>query len=106
MDTGKTFLQYEKEVAEFKLQLIRRMTKGTGPAAEEIGKRTFKITMAENVLAAAGRPLHIADIIAVAEKDLGVSLDRDSLSSALSKQVRKGKRFVRTDPNTFGLRQR
>ena len=106
MDTGKTFLQYEREVAAFKLQLIRRMTKSTGPADEEPGKRTSKITIVENVLAAAGRPVHIAEIIAVAEKDLGVALDRDSLSSALSKQVRKGKRFVRTDPNTFGLRQR
>lgn len=105
MDTAKTFLQYEREVAEFKLQLIRRLAKSAGPADEERGKRTSNIAVVENVLAAAGRPLHIADIIAVAEKDLGVSLDRDSLSSALSKQIRKGKRFVRTDPNTFGLRQ-
>ena len=105
MDTKKTFLQYEKEVAEFKLQLIRRLAKGAGPAPEERGKRTSNMETVENVLAAAGRPLHISQIIAVAQRDLGVSLDRDSLSSALSKQIRKGRRFVRTDPNTFGLKQ-
>ena len=105
MDTTEAFLQYEKEVAEFKLRLIRRMAKSTGTAEEETGKRTSNIAIVENVLATAGKPLHIAAIIAVAERDLGVCLDRDSLSSALSKQIRKGKRFVRTDPNTFGLRQ-
>jgi hypothetical protein len=105
MDATKAFLQYEKEVAEFKLQLIRRMTKSTGTGEEEPGKRTSHIAVVENVLAVAGKPLHIVDIIAVAERDLGICLERDSLSSALSKQIRKGKRFVRTDPNTFGLRQ-
>ena len=105
MDATKAFLQYEKAVAEFKLQLIRRMTRSTGRAEEEPGKRTSNIAVVENVLATAGKPLHIADIIAVAERDLGVCLDRDSVSSALSKQIRKGKRFVRTDLNTFGLRQ-
>ncbi len=105
MDTKNTFLQYEKEVAEFKLQLIRRLAKGAGPAHEERDKRTSNMETVENVLAAAGRPLHISEIIAAAQKDLGVFLDRDSLSSALSKQIRKGRRFVRTDPNTFGLKQ-
>lgn len=106
MDAKKTFLQYEREVAEFKLRLIRRLAKSAGPAAEEQDKRTSNMQAVENVLAAAGRPLHISEIIAAAQKDLGVCLDRDSLSSALSKQIRKGRRFVRTNPNTFGLKQR
>lgn len=105
MDPIETFLEYEKEVAEFKLQVIRRLAKGGGPAEMKRDKRTSNVTVVENVLRAAGSPLHVSEIIAAAEKDFGVFLDRDSLSSALAKQIRKGKRFVRTGPNTFGLRQ-
>jgi len=43
-------------------------------------------------------------ILQAAEKDFGLPLDRDSLSSAIVKQIRKGKRFVRIAPNTFGLK--
>ena len=106
MDGIELFFRYEKEVAEFKLQLIRQLGPPTPGAEAPRGKRTYNIGVVENVLAAAGMPLHVSQIIAAAERDFGVSLERDSLSSALVKQIRKGKRFVRTAPNTFGLRQR
>ena len=47
----------------------------------------------------------LTKVIAAVEKEFGVTLDRDSLSSAIIKQVHKEKRFVRVAPNTFGLRQ-
>ena len=62
--------------------------------------------MIEAVLLAADKPLHVSDIIADIEKEFSITLDRDSLSSAIIKQVRKEKRFVRVAPNTFGLRQK
>lgn len=105
MDPTKTFLEYEKEVAEFKLQLIRRLSEAGAPAEVKRETRTSQAAIVENVLRAVGNPLHISEIIAVAEKDFGAFLDRDSLSSALAKQIRKGKRFVRTGRNTFGLKQ-
>jgi len=104
MDGIDLFFWYEKEIAEFKLRLIRQLGQPTEPVEVPRRKRTYNIGIVENVLAAAGRPLHVSEIIAAAEKDFGVSLERDSLSSALVKQIRKGKRFVRTAPNTFGLR--
>jgi hypothetical protein len=33
-------------------------------------------------------------------------LDRESVVSALTKKVRKGEIFVRTGPNTYGLKDR
>ena len=99
------FLRYEQEVAQFKLDLIRRLTV-EAPTVEEAGKkRTYKISMVEAVLVAAGKPLHLKDIIAAIEKEFGITLDRDSLSSAILKNVRKEKRFIYVAPNTFGLRQ-
>jgi hypothetical protein len=99
------FLRYEKEVAQFKLDLIRRLASEDSDLEETPVKRTYKISMVESVLVAAGKPLHVNDIIAAIEKEFGIALSRDSLSSAIIKNVRNGKRFERVAPNTFGLRQ-
>ena len=104
MDEMELFFRYEQEVSEFKLQLIRRLARPSEPGETLEQKRTSNIQIVEHVLTAAGRPLHVSEIIAAAEKDFGVSLERDSVSSALGKQIRKGNRFIRTAPNTFGLR--
>jgi DNA-directed RNA polymerase delta subunit len=102
---NELFLRYEQEVALFKLDLIRRLS-NEAPALEEVRKkRTYKISMVESVLAAAGKALHLKEIIVAIEKEFGVTLDRDSLASAIIKNVRKEKRFVYVAPNTFGLRQ-
>jgi len=105
MNPIETFLLYEKEVAEFKLQVISRLTRSSGLVEKRPRRSTSNLSIVENVLRAAGKPLHISEIITAAHRQLGVSLDRDSLTSALGKQVRKGRRFVHTGPNTFGLRQ-
>jgi hypothetical protein len=41
-----------------------------------------------------------------AKEQYGVDLDRESIVSALTKKVKKGALFVRTGPNTFGLKGR
>lgn len=105
MKTRELFLQYEKEVAEFKLGLIKKLSEAGASLSKERPKRTSNISMVATVLKAAGKPLHVAAIIAAVEKQFGVLLDRDSLSSALIKQGRKGKRFMRVAPNTFDLIQ-
>lgn len=55
-----------------------------------------------NLLKAAGKPLHISEIIAQATA-AGLPLDRDSVVSALSKRIAHLDRFRRTAPNTFAL---
>ena len=105
MERDDLFLKYEKEVAEFKLGLIARLTREL-PAAKKTGtKRTSNFDMVEKVLSTAGKPLHMSEIVAAVKEEFGVLLDRDSLSSAMTKQIRKGIRFNRVAPNTFGLRQ-
>lgn len=105
MKPEELFLLYEKEVAEFKLELIRKLSGQATIPEKPRKKRTSNIAMVEAVLKNAGKPLHVGDIIAAVKEKFGHVLDRDSLSSALIKQVRKEKRFVRVAPNTFGLRQ-
>jgi hypothetical protein len=105
MKPQELFIQYEKEVAQFKLALIQRLSGETAVSAQAPKKRTSNLSMIEAVLLAAGKPLHVNEIIAAIEKKFSITLDRDSLSSAIIKQVRKEKCFVRVAPNTFGLRQ-
>ena len=105
MKPHELFLLYEKEVAQFKLELIRRLSGDVSTLEGARKKRTSNLSMIEAVLVAAGKPLHVNDIITSIEKEFGITLDRDSLSSAIIKQVRKEKRFLRVAPNTFSLRQ-
>ena len=65
-------------------------------------KSTSRIRLCSDVLAEAGRPLHVTAMIeALAAR--GVSATRDSLVSALTKQLAPHGPFVRTAGNTFGL---
>ncbi len=101
MDQFEPYLQYQKEIAESKLKIINRFQKEVQPKPK---KRTSKIEIAKNVLRIAGRPLHVSEIIQLAERDFQVALDRDSIVSAILKKVTAGKSFIRTAPNTFALK--
>jgi hypothetical protein len=101
MDQFESYLQYQKELAESKLTIINRFQKGIKPEL----KRTSKIGTVKNVLAIAGRPLHVTEIVQIAERDFEVDLDRDSIVSAILKKVKAGKSFIRTSPNTFALKE-
>ena len=102
MDQFESYLQYQKEITETKLKIINRFQKEVQPKQK---KRTSKIEIARNVLHIAGRPLHVSEIIRLAQRDFQVALDRDSIVSAILKKVNAGKSFIRTAPNTFALKE-
>ena len=102
MDEFKKYLLYQKEITQDKLKTINRFLKGVeGP----LNKRTSKIDIVEQVLQIAGRPLHISEIIEIANRDFHLQLERDSVVSIIVKKIKSGKQFVRTAPNTFGLKK-
>lgn len=88
------------------LRAVRKLRKSP-PEAEPVrpGKRMSQTDIAYDILKKARRPLHVQELIERARDSHGASLDRESLVSALVKRVARGDRFVRTDPNTFALRQ-
>ena len=100
MKDFERYLELQKDLAEAKLKVINRHLKGVKP--DHI-KRTSKIETVENVLRNAGRPLHISEIIEMAQKDFQTSLERDSVVSILIKKIKAGQKFKRTAPNTFTL---
>jgi hypothetical protein len=102
MEQFERFLAYERDIAEFKLKTINRFQKGLKPKPK---KRTSKAEVVEHVLRIAGRPLHISEIIQIANRDFQVQLERDSIVSILIKKIKAGQRFIRTAPNTFALKE-
>ena len=98
----KLYLQFQKAVTEFKLKTINQFLKGEKIKAD---RGTSKIKLVENVLRIAGRPLHISEIIEIAQRDFEAQLERDSIVSILTKKIKANQKFVRTAPNTFTLKQ-
>lgn len=65
-------------------------------------KSPSHVDMAEAVLRNAGHPLHAYELLEQIEKTYSVTINRESLVSALLKHVARG-RFVKTGKNTFSL---
>jgi hypothetical protein len=101
MDQFEDYLQYQKEVAEATLRIIDRFQ---GRAKEKPKKRTSNIEIIQHVLKTAGRPLHVSEIIDLAETQFQVTLERDSVVSAILKKIQAGKMFSKTGPNTFSVK--
>jgi len=102
MELFEQFLEYEKEITEYKLKTISRLQQGLEVKPV---KRTSKADIVEHVLQIAGRPLHVSEIIQIADRDFHVQLERDSIVSILIKKINAGQTFIRTAPNTFALKE-
>lgn len=101
MDQFDSYLQYHKEVVQAKLKIIERFQQ---QGQSQSKKRTSNIDIVHNVLKAADHPLHVSDIIKMAEQHYQVNLNRDSIVSAILKKINAGQTFIRTAPNTFALK--
>ena len=100
MDQFDLYLQYHKEVAQAKLKIIERFQQ---KGRRKPQKRTSNIDIVHNVLNSAGHPLHVSDIIKMAQEQHQVQLNRDSIVSAILKKINAGQTFIKTAPNTFAL---
>jgi hypothetical protein len=59
--------------------------------------------MAYDILTKAPKPLHATELLERIGKSFQVTVDRESLVSALTKKVMRGDRFIRTGKNTLGV---
>jgi hypothetical protein len=87
------------------LRAVRRLRQGDPPAPRSSrNKGLSQVDMAFDVLKKARSPLHISQLLDRIHSSFGVSVDRESLVSSLTKKVARNDRFLRTDKNTFALR--
>jgi len=98
------FLETMASCLEAQLRAVRRLRGGEEEDKPRV-RRKSQVDLVYDILLEAGRPLHVAEMIKRVEKAHGVRIERESIASALSKKVFKKDRFVRTDRNTFALRE-
>jgi hypothetical protein len=103
-EVKEVFLETMASCLEAQLRAVRRLRGGEQPDKPRV-RRKSQVDMVYDILLEAGRPLHVTEIIKRVEKAHGVRLDRESIVSALSKKLSRKERFVRTDRNTFALRE-
>lgn len=89
---------------EAQLRAVRRL-RHPPPAAEPRRHQGLsQVDMAFDILKKARAPLHVSEILKRIQTQFGVSVDRESLVSSLTKKVARQDRFLRTEKNTFSLR--
>jgi hypothetical protein len=103
MDT-REWAKLQESLLKAQLKTIRQfLGQGEMPRFKprETGKSQMSIVY--DVLLSANQPLHVSEIIARAKEAFHVTLDRESLVSAIIKKVKSGRMFKRVAPNTFAV---
>ena len=99
----------QEELLKAQLNVIRNHLRnaelGEHERKSSQAKSLSHIRIITDVLSVADSPLHVSEIIRLVNEQYGVTLDRESVVSALTKKVKKGVTFTRTGPNIFGLKE-
>ena len=98
------FLSFYESLFSAQLRTVRQL-KSPKPkkAKSKEDKGMSNMDMAIDILQRAQKPLHISEIIAQVKAKYAVTLDRESLVSALVKKVHRRQGLSRTAPNTFEI---
>jgi hypothetical protein len=104
-ETKDLILSVFEASLEAQLRAVRRLRQGP-PELPGPGRRKglSQVDMAFDILRRARSPLHVSDILERIQTQFGVTVDRESLVSSLTKKVARGDRFLRPEKNTFWLR--
>jgi hypothetical protein len=104
-ETKDLILSVFEASLEAQLRAVRRLRQGE-PATAEVRRRKGRsqVDMAFDILKKARCPLHVSHILDRIQSHFGVTVDRESLVSSLTKKVARGDRFLRPEKNTFSLR--
>jgi len=104
-DIRDTLLSTIEASLDAQLRAVRRLRKGETPDSKPLRKsRLSQVDMAYDVLRKSRTPLHVSQLLDRIQTAFGVRIDRESLVSSLAKKIAHGDRFLRTEPNTFGVR--
>lgn len=104
-ETKDLILSVFESSLEAQLRAVRRLRQGESSSVEpRPHKGRSQVDMAFDILKKTRSPLHISQILERVQTHFGVTVDRESLVSSLSKKVARGDRFLRPAKNTFALR--
>ena len=87
------------------LRVVRQLkVPKPGKPKRETKRGMSNIDMALDILRQAHQPLHVSQILDQVKAKYKITLDRESLVSALVKKVHRHQGVLRTAPNTFGVK--
>jgi len=96
------FFSFFESILSAQLRVVRQLKNPrSGNTKPKKGQGMSNINMAIDILQRARQPLHVSEIINQVKAKHGLTLDRESLVSALVKKVHHNQGLVRTAPNTF-----
>jgi len=104
-ETKDLILSVLEASLEAQLRAVRRLRQGPPdfPGPRRRSGRS-QVDLAFDILKKARSPLHISEILERIQSQFGLTIDRESLVSSLTKKVARGDRFLRPEKNTFSLR--
>jgi hypothetical protein len=98
------FLSFYESLLSAQLRTVRQIK---SPRPKKVkrteGRSMSNMYMAVDILRRAQRPLHISEVITQVKTKYGITLDRESLVSALVKKVHRRQGLSRPAPNTFEI---
>lgn len=104
-ETKDLILSVFETSLDAQLRAVRRLRHGAPTATEPHPRKGLsQVDMAFDILKKARSPLHVSQILDRIQTQFGVTIDRESLVSSLTKKVARGDRFLRPEKNTFSLR--
>jgi hypothetical protein len=104
-ETKDLILSVFEASLEAQLRAVRRLRHGADSPAEPRRREGLsQVDMAFDILKKARSPLHVSEILDRIQAQFGVTVDRESLVSSLTKKVARSDRFLRPEKNTFALR--
>ena len=104
-ETKDLILSVFEASLEAQLRAVRRLRQGQPEAVTPRRRKGLsQVDMAFDILKRARSPLHISDLLVRLQAHFGVTVDRESLVSSLTKKVARGDRFLRPEKNTFSLK--
>jgi hypothetical protein len=102
-ETKDLILSVFEASLEAQLRAVRRLRQAEPAAEPRPRKGLSQVDMAFDILKKARSPLHVSEILNRIRTQFGITVDRESLVSSLTKKVARGDRFLRPEKNTFSL---
>lgn len=99
---SESLLNLYESLLSAQLRVVRQLKTPKSPKAKPKGEKGMSnMDMVIDILRQARQPLHISEILSRVKTQYKISLDRESLVSALVKKVHRHQGLNRTAPNTF-----
>ncbi len=99
----KEWAKFQQSLLRSQLKVIREFLKDDAEPEPPPRKKKSRsqVNVVHDILFAAKEPLHISEIIKRAKENFNVDIDRESIASAMTKKISKGRMFRRVAPATF-----